>query len=167
MHQKIPTHITGPAAGSASAQLPRAPHRSRWRSAAGNAVQIAHVPLNVARTQTPRIDRNDLAVQAGKAALVFGDQLWLETATAVARDRQLQRLVLRQHGLFAVAITSISRLLALGNLILRRIEVMVHLSIQNPLQLPEQPFGGKSSSDPYPCPPLDRHRPILSACTLE
>src|SRR5450755_1047103 len=95
------------------------------------------------------VHRDDLVVKAGKAALVLGDQLRLKTAATVARNRQLHRLVLRQYRLLAVAITPIAGLLALGNLILRRIcKVMVHLSVQNSLsqsllQLPEQSLRGK------------------------
>ena len=77
-------------------------------------------------------------------ALVLRNQLRLECAAAVSRNRQLQRLVLRQYRLLAVAISMITGLLNFRNLILRRIrKVMVHLSIQNSLsqsllQLPEQ-----------------------------
>ena len=82
--------------------------------------------------------------------MVFGDQLRFEIAAPVPRNRQLHRLVLRQHRLLAVAIAPITGLLTLRNLILRRIcKMMVHLSVQNPLsesllQLPEQSFRGKN-----------------------
>jgi hypothetical protein len=80
------------------------------------------------------VHRDELLVKAGKAALVLGNQLRLEAATPVARNRQVNRLVLRQNGLLAVAIAAIAGLLAFRNLILRRIcKVMVHLSVQNPL----------------------------------
>ena len=49
------------------------------------------MPDDLAGAHAPRVHRHDLLVEAGKAALVCGDQLRIEARLAVARyvDRQI------------------------------------------------------------------------------
>src|SRR6266700_4014156 len=105
--------------------------------------------LDLPYAHATRVHRDDLVVKAGKAALVLRNQLRFKAAAPISRYRQLHRLVLGQHRLFAIAITAITGLFAFRNLILRRIcKMMIHLSVQNSLsqsllQLPEQSLRGK------------------------
>ena len=79
--------------------------------------------LNLAHGEPARIERDDLVVEAGEAALVFADQPRLERAVPVARHRERQRAVIGQHRLPARPIAMIGRVLGLGPT--RRIAEMV------------------------------------------
>jgi hypothetical protein len=50
--------------------------------------------LNLSNRQATRIQRDDLVVEAGKAPLVFEDQLRLERARPVARNVDRHRAVI-------------------------------------------------------------------------
>ena len=106
--------------------------------------------MDLPHAHAARVHRDNLVVKSRESALILRDQWRLETPAPVPRYRQVNRLVLRQHRLLAVAIAAVTGLLGFENLLLRRIcKVMVHLSVQNPLsegflQLPEQSFGGKN-----------------------
>ena len=84
------------------------------------------------------VHRDDLVVEARKAALVLGDQLRIKARLAVARHLQLDLAGVGDDPLFAIAVSPIARLLA-G-------EMMVHLGVENPfgqglLQIVDQPVG--------------------------
>lgn len=51
------------------------------------------------RRQSPGIEPDHLVIESRKAALVLGDQLWLETAITVTRNVQRQAGFRRQHSL--------------------------------------------------------------------
>jgi len=46
--------------------------------------------LDVACAHAPGVQGNDLLVEAGEAALVFGDQLRIKTTVPIARDRKIK-----------------------------------------------------------------------------
>jgi hypothetical protein len=77
---------------------------------------------------SPRVHRDDLLVEAGKAALVLGDQLWIEARQPVARHLQIERAGAGQHRLGAVAVAAVRPPVGLPGL-----KVMVHLRVQHPL----------------------------------
>ena len=84
------------------------------------------------------VHRDDLVVEARKAALVLGDQLRIKARLAVAQHLQLDLAGVGDDPLFAIAVSPVARLLA-G-------EMMVHLGVENPfgqrlLQIVDQPVG--------------------------
>jgi hypothetical protein len=70
--------------------------------------------LNLAHRQAARIERNDLVVEAGEAALVFANELRLERALAIARHLDWHRAVVGQHGSATGPIAMIGHQLGLG-----------------------------------------------------
>lgn len=62
-----------------------------------DAVELLQMPADLAHRHAARIHEDDLVVEIGKAALVFGDQLRIEGSGTVARDRQRHLRCARQH----------------------------------------------------------------------
>src|SRR5215213_376635 len=54
-----------------------------------DAVEIAQMADNLAGAHAAGVHRDDLVVEPREAALIFGDQLRIETGLAIARHRQL------------------------------------------------------------------------------
>ena len=84
--------------------------------------------LDLADRHAARVHRHDLLVEAGKPALIAGNQLRIERAFAITRNAQIQLGAPGQHRLLRIAITMIGfarRCLA--------IEMLVELRIQNTL----------------------------------
>ncbi len=77
---------------------------------------------DLARTHAAGVHRDDLLVEAGKAALVFADQLRIEAALPVARNGKLERSGVGQNRLLAVAVARIAALVTL--------QVMIQLRLQ-------------------------------------
>ena len=106
-----------------------------------DAVELAHVALDVARAHAAGVQRDDLVVETGKAPPVLRDQRGVESAVPVARDRQLQRPFRRQHRLRARAVAVV------GNAGLGLVrQVHVHLGVEHALgqrllQIPDQATG--------------------------
>jgi hypothetical protein len=69
-----------------------------------------------------------LVVEAGEAALVFGDELRIEGRQPVAGYLQIQLAGAGQHGLRAIAVAAIGPPVQLAGP-----KVMVHLGVQHPL----------------------------------
>jgi hypothetical protein len=92
-----------------------------------DAVQLQHMPGDLAGAEAAGIERHDLLVEAGEAALVFGDQLRVEAALPIARHLEPDPPTgVGQHRLAAIAAAAVpgARLAA---------EMVVHLGIQRPL----------------------------------
>ncbi len=93
-----------------------------------DAVQLAHVGLDVAGAHATRVQRQDLLVEPRKAPLVLADQRRVEAPLAVAGNIQHHPLAARVHGLRAGAVAVIARRL------LRLVaQVHVHLGIEHAL----------------------------------
>jgi hypothetical protein len=91
---------------------------------------------DLTRAHAAGVHRDDLVVEAWKAALVFGDQLRIKPGLAVARNLQLDLAAVGNHRLLAITVAPVALFFA-G-------EMMVHLSVENPLgqrllQIIEQP----------------------------
>ena len=80
--------------------------------------------LDLAHAHAPRIHRDDLLIEAGKAALIFGDQLRVECALAIPRDVQGQPARVGQHGLLAIAVAGVC--MPVGGLAAK---MLVHLRV--------------------------------------
>jgi hypothetical protein len=93
-----------------------------------DAVQLAQVPLDLARAHAARVHRHDPVVEAGEAALVLGDELRVEGREPVARDLQVQLPGAGQHRLAAVAVAAVGPPVRLA-----AVQVVVHLGVQRPL----------------------------------
>ena len=65
---------------------------------------LGQMTLDLAHRHAAGVHRDDPLVEAGKAALVLRDQLWLETTGAVARHIDAQRTFVGEHRLAAAAI---------------------------------------------------------------
>ncbi len=87
------------------------------------------MPLDLPHGHAARIHRDDLVVEIGKAALIFGDQLRIERPGPVARNRQRHFRRAGQHRLFRMAIAAIDA--ALRPLALK---VLFELRVQNALR---------------------------------
>jgi hypothetical protein len=70
--------------------------------------------LNLAYRHAPRVHRNDLVIEAGKAPFVLADELRLERAFSVTRHLDAQRCIAGQYGFAALAITMIAGFARLG-----------------------------------------------------
>jgi len=89
-------------------------------------IQIQQVARDLARAHASRIHRDDLVVEARKAALVLRDQQRVEAALPVARHLQRHPAGIGRHALAAVAVAAVART-GLAR------QVMVHLGIQSAL----------------------------------
>jgi len=83
---------------------------------------------DLAHTHAPRIHRDDLVVEIGKAALVFGNQLRIEGPGPVARDRQRHLRCTGQNRLLRRPVAAIG--IAVGALVL---EMLIEFGVQNTL----------------------------------
>src|SRR5215211_3641842 len=90
-----------------------------------DAIQLAQVPDDLPGAHAPGIHRDHLVVEAGKAALILGDQLRIEAGLAITRDLQVQLAGVGHDRLATIAVAAVARLLA-G-------EMMIHLGIQRAL----------------------------------
>jgi hypothetical protein len=59
------------------------------------------VALDLPHRHAASVEAQDLVVETIEARLALGDQLWLETAGAIARDRNVDLAILGQDGLRA------------------------------------------------------------------
>jgi len=105
-----------------------------------DAVQFAQVADDLPGAHAARVHRHNLVVEAGKPALVLGDELGIEGRLPVAGDLQLDPAGLGGHPLAHITIPAVAGLL--------RGQVMIHLGIQGPLgqsllEIIEQPVGVK------------------------
>ena len=62
---------------------------------------------DLAHAHAARIHGDDLVVEIGKTALIFGDQLWIEGASPIPRNRQGHLRRARQYRLLRGAIATI------------------------------------------------------------
>lgn len=60
------------------------------------------------RLHATRVHDHDLVVETGEAALVLGDEQRLEGAIAIARHRYVQRAVVGQYRLAALAVAVVA-----------------------------------------------------------
>src|SRR3546814_18923000 len=84
-----------------------------------------------------RVHRDDLVIETGEATLIFGDQLWIETARPIPRHFDLDPSPVGRHRLAAIAIPAVGPLILLTKMV-------IHLRIEGPfgkslLQEIEQP----------------------------
>ena len=93
--------------------------------------------LDLAHRHAARIQRQDLVVEADPAGLVLGDQLRLEAAKAVARDRDRQCAELALERLAAAAVAGVADRIG-HRLVAVVAEVLGHLGIKCLL---DQPLG--------------------------
>jgi hypothetical protein len=95
-----------------------------------DAVELLKVAAYLAHRHAARINGDDLGVEIGKAALVFGDQLRVECAGPVARDRKLHLRRARQHRLLRMPVAPVGRRVRLPFIV----EVLVQLRVQDALR---------------------------------
>ncbi|MNE31938.1 hypothetical protein D3C80_1255290 [compost metagenome] len=92
-------------------QLDLVTHRvGNGRDQAGRdlcAVHFLQVRLDFSDTQTARVERNDLVIEACPAGLMLGDQLRLEGGLTVARDVERQFAEVALQGFTAVTVARI------------------------------------------------------------
>lgn len=67
------------------------------------------MPLNVASTHSPRVERQDLVVEAFEASAVLRDDLGREGAPTIPRNADVDGTGLGLDGFGAMAVTAISR----------------------------------------------------------
>src|SRR3546814_4005188 len=84
-----------------------------------------------------RVHRDDLVIETGEATLIFGDQLWIETARPIPRHFDLDPSPVGRHRLAAIAVPAVGPLILLTKMV-------IHLRIEGPfgkslLQEIEQP----------------------------
>lgn len=84
------------------------------------------MPGNLPRAHAARVHRDDLVIEVRKAALVFGDQLWIETARPIARNLDLDPSAVGHHRLAAIAIPAVCPLRLL-------VKMVIHLSVERPV----------------------------------
>ncbi len=85
---------------------------------------------DLAHAHAARIHGDDLVVELGEAALVFGDQLRIERAGPVARDRKLHLRRPGQHRLLRMPVAPVARPVRLTLIV----EVLVKLGVQYALR---------------------------------
>jgi len=88
-----------------------------------DAVHIAQMPGDLPGAHAVRVHRDDLVVEAWKAALIFGDQLRVEPALPVARHIDVDVAGVGHHRLAAIAIPAVVRFGFVA-------QVMIHLGIE-------------------------------------
>ena len=98
---------------------------------------------DLANAHAARIHGDDLLIEVRETALIFGDQLRVERAGPVARDRQRHLRRSRQNGLLRIAVATVG--VAAGVFVA---EMLIECGLQNPLrkrllQIVEQPTLGK------------------------
>lgn len=95
-----------------------------------NAVELLQMATDLAHPHAARIHGDDLLVEIGKAALIFGDQLRVEGAGPVARDRKRHLRVAGQDRLPRSAVAAIGRATGLRLVV----KMFVELGVQNALR---------------------------------
>ena len=73
-----------------------------------DAVNLHEVRLDLANRQAARIQANDAVIETVKAGLPLGHELRLEGAVAVARNRDLDRAVVADHGFARIAVATVA-----------------------------------------------------------
>src|SRR5215813_12401690 len=76
-----------------------------------HAVDLFQMPLDLARGHPPRVERNDLVVEAVEARLPLFDELRLELSIAVPRDLDRDLSLLALERLTRLAVAGIARIL--------------------------------------------------------
>src|SRR3546814_10309205 len=64
---------------------------------------------NLSRAHAARVHRDDLVIETGEATLIFGDQLWIETARPIPRHFDLDPSPVGRHRLAAIAVPAVGR----------------------------------------------------------
>src|SRR5438874_3358329 len=64
--------------------------------------------LDLAHRQAARVEADDALVEAGEPRLALGHDLRLEASVAIARHRQVERAVIRQHRLRRIPIAAVA-----------------------------------------------------------
>ena len=102
------------------------------------------MPLDLAHREPPGVEADDPIVETVESGLPLGHELRLEAAVAVARDRDLDRAVVAEHGFARMPVAAIAGAAA-GRVALLISHMLTQLGAQSALQqpllqLPEQPF---------------------------
>src|SRR5579872_1474627 len=140
-----------------------------------DAVNLHKMPLDLPNRQATGIHRHDLVVEAGKAALILGDQLRIEGSFPVARHRDLQLRRIGQNLLLRVAVAVIAAITAALAGFLS--QMVIHLGVQHSfgqrlLQVVKQTVLAKyvlalrTSQQLVQNFLLDRHSRLLSSPSL-
>src|SRR3546814_13585473 len=80
---------------------------------------------NLSRAHAARVHRDDLVIETGEATLIFGDQLWIETARPIPRHFDLDPSPVGRHRLAAIAVPAVGPLILLTKMV-------IHLRIEGP-----------------------------------
>jgi len=91
-----------------------------------DAIKLAQMAGDLARAHAARVHRDDLVVETGEAALIFGDQLRVEPALPVTRHINVDLARVGHHRLAAIAVPAVVRLGLVT-------QVMIHLGIERAL----------------------------------
>ena len=91
-----------------------------------DAVKIMQMSHDLARAHAARVHRDDLLIEAGKASLIFGDQLRIEARLPVAGNINHKLAGIGHHRLAAIAVAVVVSLILLPKMI-------IHLGIQSAL----------------------------------
>src|SRR3546814_11650266 len=78
---------------------------------------------NLSRAHAARVHRDDLVIETGEATLIFGDQLWIETARPIPRHFDLDPSPVGRHRLAAIAVPAVGPLILLPKMV-------IHLRIE-------------------------------------
>ena len=81
------------------------------------------MPGDLTRAHAARVHRHDLVVEAREPPLVFGDQLRVEAARAVARHLNVDLAGPGDNRFTAIAVPAVAGLIAIA-------KMMIHLRIQ-------------------------------------
>src|SRR5512134_362413 len=100
-------------------------------------IELAQMPLDLARRHPAGVHRNDLFIKTRKPALVLGDQLRIKRRQPIAGNVQRELARSRQYRLLAIPIAAVA-------IIFATLKMMIHLRVQRPLgqsllQLVQQP----------------------------
>ena len=96
------------------------------------AVELGQMALDLAHRHAAGVEAQNLVVEAVKMRLALGDQLRLEAAGAVARDRDLDLAVIGQDRLAARAVAAVAAAAA-GRIALLVAQVLGQLRPKRPL----------------------------------
>ncbi|CAM5602904.1 hypothetical protein ATER59S_05514 [Aquamicrobium terrae] len=93
-------------------------------------VEFLQVAADLAHAHAARIHGDDLVVELGEAALIFGDRLRIERAGPVPWDRKLHLRRACQHRLLRMPVAPVARPVGLALIV----EMLVKLGVQNALR---------------------------------